>query len=381
VAIALLKPNVILHEGVLTAHDQPSKHLEPGWILIPTGGSSGQIRFAIHTWQTLAASVDGFQQHFGCDRIQTCCVLPLYHVSGLMQVIRVLLTDGTLAIAPFRALESSLYLPQEPDGWFISLVPTQLQRLIAHSHHRAWLQRFAVILLGGAPAWSTLLDDARTHQLRIALTYGMTETASQVATLHPDNFLQGEESCGGVLPHAQIQIVTHNGEPAAPLNPGRIEISAQSLALGYCPESQPTALPHRFQTDDLGYFDDQNQLHVVGRHSQMILTGGENVFPLEVEAVLRESGCIHDVCVIGMPDPVWGEAVTAIYVPQSFEFRHPDSLLEAIAPHLNAALSRYKHPKYWIAVDELPRNAQGKVNRADVGAIAQQYLNRKSLGM
>ncbi|NJR66955.1 MAG: hypothetical protein HC772_19230, partial [Leptolyngbyaceae cyanobacterium CRU_2_3] len=79
---------------------------QPGWILIPTGGSSGKIRFVVHTWETLTASVQGFQAYFGVDRINACCTLPLYHVSGLMQLLRSLLTDGKLAIVSSKSLET-----------------------------------------------------------------------------------------------------------------------------------------------------------------------------------------------------------------------------------------------------------------------------------
>lgn len=337
--------------------------LEPGWILIPTGGSSGQLRFAVHTWETLMASVQGFQQHFAQETIHSCCVLPLYHVSGLMQFLRSFTSGGTLAVASWRSIEAGDLPNLDPSGFFLSLVPTQLQRLLRSPQSTHWLSQFQTVLLGGAPAWAELLDQARAAQIRLALTYGMTETASQVATLLPEEFLQGHNHCGRVLPQAAIAIAAPPGEI------GQIQIQGRSLALGYL-STQPL-LEHAtrlvefgvrdgvrsLQTDDLGFLDTGGGLHVVGRSSQKIITGGENVFPVEVESALRATGLVLDVCVVGTPDPVWGQSVTAIYVPAQ-----PWLSIESLQTALQGQLSTFKHPKRWIAVDQLPRNAQGKLD-------------------
>ncbi|MGH7998769.1 MAG: AMP-binding protein, partial [Brasilonema sp.] len=169
----------------------------PNQIMIPTGGSSGTIRFALHTLNTLTASVRGFHQYFCRKTINSFCVLPLYHVSGLMQFLRSFLTGGRLAIFPYKALKENLKF-LDPRDFFISLVPTQLQFLLESDP--TLLSHFCTVLLGGAPAWDSLLETARKHNIRLALTYGMTETAAQVVTLKPENFLAGSSSSGQVLP-------------------------------------------------------------------------------------------------------------------------------------------------------------------------------------
>lgn len=339
----------------------------PGWIMIPTGGSSGQIRFAIHTWKTLTASVNGFCHYFQLSRVNSCCVLPLYHVSGLMQFMRSFLSGGRLAIASPKALEwgeIELNPANDPSEFFLSLVPTQLQRLLHHDILVNWLAQFYAVLLGGAPAWTALLETARAYNIPLAPTYGMTETASQVATLHPQDFLRGQPGCGQVLPHAQILI--HDPEEKDPerkaLEPGQIgtiAIQARSLALGYYPDLFTTDLftTKWFQTDDLGWLDHQGYLHIVGRRSQKIITGGENVFPAEVEAAIRATGLVRDVCVVGVPNAEWGEIVTAVYCPIE-----PATGSDTIRAALDDRLSKFKRPKQWIALENLPRNGQGKVN-------------------
>ncbi|MDJ1173257.1 AMP-binding protein [Roseofilum capinflatum] len=336
----------------------------PGRVMIATGGSSGKIRFTMHTWETLGASVAGFTHYFnGAENhpIHCCCTLPLYHVSGLMQVMRSLLTGGTLALLPYRSLSGSL--PFDPQNYFISLVPTQLKRLLSQSCSH--LSQFRAVLLGGAPAWPELLEQAKTAKIPVALTYGMTETASQVATLKPDRFWAGNRteniSCGQPLPHAQIVIQDDRGNPLPALQTGRVAIASSSLALGYFPH--PFFGDRPFLTDDIGYFDNQNYLYILGRHSQTLITGGEKVFPQEVEAAILATQWVQDVAVMGIPDADWGEQVTAVYVPKDNRVTLETleaALKEAIAPHL----SPYKQPKTWIAVQQLPRSAQGKLNQA-----------------
>lgn len=330
---------------------QNSKSLS-GWIMIPTGGSSGRIRFAVHTWETLMASVVGFQQYFQVEQINSCCVLPLYHVSGLMQFMRSFTSGGQLALLPSQALETGT-AAIDPENFFLSLVPTQLQRLLQRTASSNWLRRFCTVLLGGAPAWTELLETARQQQIRLAPTYGMTETASQVATLQPEDFLRGQTGCGQVLPHAHITIQDQDGRSLPPNQIGTVTIQSASLALGYYPDLLNSC---EFQTDDLGYFDAAGYLHLVGRSSHKIITGGENVFPVEVEAAIRSTGLVNDVCVLGLPDADWGEAVTAAYVPVA-----PEVTIAHLQAALASQLSKFKQPKRWIALDQLPRNAQGKV--------------------
>jgi O-succinylbenzoic acid--CoA ligase len=354
--LALAEPDVIWSEGKWRNGEMgkwgEKPRPQPGWIMIPTGGSSGQIRFAIHTWETLTAAVSGFQTYFQVEQIHSCCVLPLYHVSGLMQFLRSFVTGGKLAILPLKTFEQHLH-QLHLEEFFLSLVPTQLQRLLQLPNIES-LAQFQTIFLGGASAWDTLLETARSHRLRLAPTYGMTETAAQIATLKPNDFLQGATGVGAVLPHATVQICDSTGGVADIGEVGAIVVESSSLMLGYFPDAtQPTA----FQTDDLGFLDALGNLHIVGRNSQKIITGGENVFPAEVEAAIRSTGLVRDVSVVGMPDQTWGEAVTAIYVPRS-----PEVNILALQTAITPRLSKYKHPKQWIVVDSLPRNVQGKVN-------------------
>jgi len=374
--------------GEKPPHPCPPPH--PETIMIPTGGSSGQVRFTVHTWGSLLASVQGFRTYFQLETqaVHSFCVLPLYHVSGLMQFLRSFTSGGTLVVRAFKPLSLDLAAGNgmgiqgengmDPAEFFISLVPTQLQRLIGLTSQAPsiplWLAQFQTILLGGGPAWPELLVQARHHRLNLALTYGMTETASQIVTLKPQDFLAGNNSCGQVLPHAQVTIQDRAGRRLPPDQVGHLSIQAKSQALGYFPDhplnkpfppqphtqGDPTSTPGSpFSPDDMGFLDAAGYLHIVGRNSDKIISGGENVFPAEVEAVIRATGLVQDICVLGLPHPHWGEAVTAVYVPIQGGLRLDTAELQrAIAPQL----SRYKQPKRWVAIEQLPRNDQGKIN-------------------
>ncbi len=367
----LVQPNIILgmgngEWGIGNEHNNTQCPI-PNSIMIPTGGSSGQMKFAIHTWETLISSVQGFTEYFQLKQVNSFCILPLYHVSGLMQFMRSFTTAGKLAIQPFKAVESGQILNIKQSEFFISLVPTQLQRLLQNPELTEWLSQFNTVLLGGAPAWNELLEKSRFHRIRLAPTYGMTETASQIATLKPDDFLDGKISSGQILPHAKVTIRNQQGEILNSNQIGTITIHAKSLALGYYPKTRENQTD--FQVDDLGFLDEQGHLNIVGRNSDKIITGGENIYPIEIESAIQATQMVADICVIGIPDKHWGQALTAIYIPKK-----SDTSALKIQTLLKDKLSKFKIPKYWIPQQNLPRNSQGKINRQQLQQIATEFL-------
>ncbi|MCP2727062.1 2-succinylbenzoate--CoA ligase [Limnofasciculus baicalensis] len=405
--IDLVKPNLVLGKGIdlgitearnlcygigedtITNNQQLITNNQQSRIMIPTGGSSGKIRFAIHSWDTLMASVSGFHQYFDCKPINSFCVLPLHHVSGLMQFIRSLTTGGRFAILPFKALIAGEGRDINPSEFFISLVPTQLQKLL-NAGAAEWLSRFQTVLLGGAAPWESLLEEARSYSIRLAPTYGMTETASQIVTLKPEAFLAGNNSSGQILPHAKVTICSNTGEILGVNETGIVTIEADSLAVGYYPVEvkdkdnfsshqshitenniKPTFQIPNLQSDDLGFFDSEGYLTIVSRRSHKIITGGENVFPAEVEAAILASQLVTDVCVVGLADSYWGEVVTAVYAPNS-----PQVSSDLLQETITDKLCKFKHPKYWIPVEVLPRNSQGKINYQEIKQVALACLSK-----
>ncbi|ELS04498.1 acyl-CoA synthetase (AMP-forming)/AMP-acid ligase II [Xenococcus sp. PCC 7305] len=330
---------------------------------ISTGGSSGKIRFATHTLSSMSASVSGFTRYFAIAKVNACCTLPLYHISGLIQLWRCFMTQGKLAIFPYQALKQGQLPDISPEKFFISLVPTQLKFLL--DSNPDWLTQFHSVLLGGAPPWRSLIEQARDYKINLSPTYGMTETASGVVYLKSQDFLNHNNSSGQVLPHAQVGIIDQQGKRLNPGQIGTIKIKADSLHHGYYPNFRTTKT---LITDDLGYLDGQGFLYIVGRKSQKIITGGKNVFPAAVENAILATKLVQDVCVIGLEDEQWGQIITAVYVPRE------NFNLDLLKQKLQSQLSKYKHPKNWVKVNSLQRSDRGKINYLKLTQIAQKKL-------
>jgi O-succinylbenzoic acid--CoA ligase len=315
-----------------------------GWLMIASGGTGGGLKFARHDEETLGAAVRGFGAHFGLTRVHAVGVLPLHHVSGLMAWLRCGLTGGTFTPWEWKKLEAGKWPEGGAEERVISLVPTQLQRLLTSPAAPARLRGFRVIFVGGGPVWPELADAAARAELPVSLGYGMTETAAMVTALRPDEFLRGDRSSGTALPHARVRCD----------DAGTVHVAGESLARGYWPERSEA---RELATDDLGCLDAAGHLHVLGRRDAMIITGGKKVPAAEVEAALRASGEFSDVAVLGVPDAEWGEAVVACFLAGG---RAPDTARAA------AALAPHRRPKRFvpIAPADWPRNAQGKLSRA-----------------
>ena len=325
-------------------------HISSGWLCIPTGGTSGGIKFARHDERTLSAAARGFCEHFDFARVNAVGVLPAHHVSGLMARVRCAATGGEYLEWDWKKLEAGRRpaLPRLRGPWVISLVPTQLQRLLKSRSAVDWLRGFKIIFLGGGPMWPALANAAARLRLRVSLSYGMTETAAMVTALRPEEFLEGARSCGAALPHARVRVT----------KAGVVRIAGESVFRGYFPE---TRRGRTFVTEDLGRIDADGRLHILGRRDAVIITGGKKVQPAEVEAALRASGEFADVAVVGAPDAEWGEVVVACYLAGGAS---PD-LRRAVAK-----LAAHQKPKRFVAVADWPRNAQGKLNRAALLAAA-----------
>lgn len=345
----------------------PQADATQGWLCIPTGGTSGQVRFARHDETTLGAAVSGFCLHFGVTRVNAVGVLPMHHVSGLMARVRCEATGGEYRQWDWKRLAAGdrPSLPAPDQDWFISLVPTQLQRLLEQKGGADFLKQFRVVFIGGGPTWAELENAAAVAGLPVALSYGMTETGAMIASQRPSAFLAGARDAGAPLPHGRIEVFDEVTGKACPIEvPGRIRVGGDSLFRGYFPDYQES---RQFETEDLGIFTAAGTLKVLGRRDSVIITGGKKVWPAEVEAALRATGAFTDVAVIGVADARWGESVVACYPADGCK-----GPIDAVIQALDAGLAPYKHPKRFVALAEWPRNAQGKLNRTRLRELIQK---------
>jgi len=339
------------------AGDREGKGLRGMRVAIPTGGTSGKLKFAVHDWKTLAAAAYGLQFHMACNSMSSHCMLPLYHVSGFMQIVRSLLTVGTVVFGSGDTFKSThqRFVEETEGGRFLSLVPTQLMRLLTVESHASLLAEYDAIFVGGAPLAASLREICRDKKLPLAMAYGMTETAAQVATLTPKEFLGGTEGSGKRLPHASIDIVDEDsGEKATLGEIGRVRIRSTSLFYGYYGESGERS--ESIVTPDLGRIGDDGSLVLMGRADGVIVSGGEKVNPREIEMCLEATNLLEDVAVFGVEDREWGTKVAVVFQPKG-DFVTEEALRSVVA----AELATFKIPKLWFRVSHLPRNEAGKL--------------------
>jgi O-succinylbenzoic acid--CoA ligase len=341
--------------AVLARHLAAHGSSDKGWLMIPSGGASGSLKFARHDEDTIAEAVGGFRTHFGIDRVNSVGVLPLHHVGGFMAWMRSVLSGGSYLPYDWKEIEAGRYPADLPRDCCISLVPTQLQRLLRSRAAVEWLKGFRIVFLGGAPSWEGLLAEAARHGIPLSMGYGTTETAAMAAGLKPGQFLMGGRGCGAALPHARIEVAAD----------GMVSVSGESLFRGYFPEMRSE---RTWSTGDLGEFDAQGSLVILGRSDDVIMTGGKKVSPGEVEAVLRSSGEFDDVAVVGVADPEWGQIVVACF-PSGGRSPSAERLRETLF-----CLAPYKHPKRTVPVTPWPRNAQGKIRRNELARLASESL-------
>lgn len=321
-----------------------------GAILIPTGGTTGRPRLCVHTVETLSAAALGLATRLG-GPLNSLCTLPLHHVSGLMQVVRAMVTGGRVELTDWKRLEHGALpvLPPVEGGWCLSLVPTQLARLVSRSDRAGWLRSFRCVFIGGAALPSEMAERARALGLPLAIAYGATETAAQATLLLPEAFLAGAGGPGRPLPHAELRIHAPDTEGV-----GLVEFRGESLFLGYAPDALRVGW---WRTGDVGRLRPDGALELLGRADACINTGGEKVHPSLVEQAILEAGLADEALVVGLPDSEWGQVVAALVVGSA------ESLADARA-ELASMLPHFALPKVWRRVERLPLTPLGKPDRA-----------------
>lgn len=337
-------------------------------LVVRTSGSTGEPREVMLDAAALRASATATHDRLGGPG-RWLLALPLVHVAGLQVVVRsvlgghdplVVVTPG--GFDPLAWVEAVLAAPA--DGpLHTSLVPTQLHRVVeafdglATATVRDVVGRLGGVLLGGAAAAPALLDRARALGLPVVTTYGMTET------------------CGGCV---------YDGVPLAGLDvrlddDGAVELAGPVLARGYRERPDLDRAAFRvdpdgrrwFATADLGRLDG-GVLRVLGRRDDVLVTGGAKVAPAAVEAAVAALPGVAEVCVVGVPDPEWGQAVTAVVVPADAD--GPD--LRTVRDHVARTLGRAAAPRHLVLVTDLPLRGPGKVDRTAVARVAAEHVVR-----
>lgn len=330
--------------------------------VIYTSGTSGRPKGAVLTFGNLWWSAAGSALHLGHrpdDR--WLAVLPLFHVGGLSILFRSVI--GAIPVIVHETFDP------ERVNWSIdhehitlaSLVPAMLQRVLEARGDRPFPTSLRCVLLGGGPAPTPLVEESLRRGVPVAPTYGLTEAASQVTTLLPDRVRERLGSSGLPLPVTEVRIESE-GRPVPPGTHGEIVVRGPTISPGYIGRAAGHEAEREdgwFRTGDLGWLDDEGYLFVLSRREDLIISGGENVYPAEVEAVLAAHPAVMEAAVTGEEDAVWGEVPVA-YVRLKPGARVPE---EELRMFCTERLARYKCPRRIVWVESLPRNAAGKVLR------------------
>lgn len=367
-ALAAPQEEALLSQALSAAAPAP---LDGPAVVLGTGGSSGGRRWCLQPLAHLQISVEAcglWLQAQGLEpgRCQLFNPLPLHHISGLMPLLR---SAGWGA--EHRALAPALLrqparlraeaTPASERSALLSLVPTQLQRLLEDPDGRHWLQAFALIWVGGAALPAALAERCRRLGLRLAPCYGSTETGSMVTALAPEAFLAGVPGCGPPLPHARLRLAAG----------GALEIQAGSLAAGFLVAGgvQPLLrVDGWWRSGDAAALMPQG-LQWQGRLDGAINSGGETVFPEQVREGLLERVAaaglpVRELLLLPQPDALWGQRLVGLV--RLRPGAEPDALsqLESLARSLPPS----QRPQRWLLCPELATTAAGKWDQARWGA-------------
>lgn len=330
------------------AEGTDSGYVGPPLIMIPSGGTSGTIRFCVHTVDTLSAAVENLWSYHNGRSLSSISVLAVFHVSGLMPVVRACLTGGCVHLAKWKALLAGSYPPIPHGHSSVSLVPTQLSQLIQSDAGLQFLHGLDAIYVGGAAATPALVNAIRTEKLPVLFVYGMTETAAMVVV----GTRADTDSLGAVwgkpLPGVGVEISDDQ----------EITIRTKFLYQGYFPSVQ-NRVEHA--TGDMGQWTFDGQLQVLGRKDFLINSGGEKVNPLEVEQLIADYLPGAAVAVSSRVSETWGEALVAVFEAE-LSSDQKDNLLS----YLGRQLAPYKVPKAILTGTPIPRSSVGKINRAQL---------------
>ncbi len=323
-----------------------------------TGTPKGaELTYGNHWWNAIGSALTLGMHRSDC----WLALLPFYHVGGLAILWRAAIFGTPVIVHESFDPDVANRELDRGEVTMCSVVSPMLTRMLEAREGRPYPPSLRCLLLGGGPIPRPLLETCVRQGIPVAPTYGLTETASQVATLLPQDVPERIGSVGQALFPVELRI-EDEARPMATGEVGEILVGGPTVMRGYADRPQETAQVLRngwLYTGDLGYLDEEGFLHIVDRRNDLIVSGGENVYAAEVEAVLLEHPAIADAAVVGVPDAVWGQIVTA-----AVRLRSGRRLSEEeVRTFCAARMAAYKVPRRVRFVEAIPRSAPGKVQR------------------
>ena len=315
--------------------------------IINTSATTGKFKSVPVRWSQIEAHVKASANVLGVEEEDNwLVVLPMFHVSGLSIILRTLYNGTRATIREKFSEQVVLEALETEEVTMVSLVPTVLQRIV----ERIQAPTLRAILLGGEFIPMPLLQECVQRNLPVYKTYGMSETFAQSTTFSVQKYPHKLASVGYPLEGVTIEIRNPDEEGV-----GEVWLSSPMLMKGYL-NKEP--IQGAFNTDDIGYVDKDGFLYLLNRRKDIIISGGENIYPKEIEDVLYGMEGILECAVIPVPDPKWGQVPVLCVVTNRSE--------EDISQYLLSRLAKYKVPKRIVYYDTLPKNSMGKILRQEL---------------
>ncbi len=369
------------YEHILAAHagttpPATSVALDDPAIILYTSGTTGNPKGAILTHGNITWNTLGQFAHFSLGRTDvSLCSAPLFHVLGLGQItLPTLYAGGTVVVVPKFDAREFLTIVQRERATAFPLAPTMLQMLCELPEwDSADISSVRCVAYGGSPVIERVARAWLARGIQVLQGYGMTEASPGVfmaleygAAAHP-------VSPG--VPHffTETALLTEDGTILEGPGTGELLVKGPHVFAGYW--NQPEATDRAFvegwlRTGDIVRIDPDGWAHIVDRVKDMIISGGENIYPAEVEAAITRTEDVADCAVVAVPDQKWGEVGLAFLVARPGHTPEPESL----RAQLKTSLAHYKIPKHYVLCDSLPRNATGKIQRLPLRDEARRHL-------
>jgi len=333
-----------------------------------TSGSTGKPKGVVLTQDAISANADNsIDMHAmtADDRVLT--VLPMFHVGGLnIQTTPALRTGCTLVLHPRFEPEAALEAIEQERITLTLVVPAVVDMMLASPRWaRTDLSSLRMMSIGSSIVPIRLIEAVHARGVPMTQVYGATETCPIAACLKRDEALRKIGSTGRAARHGRLRIVGLDGADLPAGETGEIFVQGRNVMSGYWRNPQATAsafVDGWYRSGDMGWLDDEGFLTVVGRKKEMIISGGENIYPAELENVLIECDDVAEAAVVGRSDARWGEIAVAVIVPK--EGRRPEAT--DILRLFDGRLARYKHPKDVVFVEALPKTALGKIRKEEL---------------
>ena len=343
--------------------------------ILYTSGTTGRPKGVMLTHRNLSSNVEALHAcwRFSADDV-VLHALPLFHAHGLFVALHLALWNGNTTLL-MEAFNADAVIDRLPDATVFMGVPTFYTRLLANPRlTREACRTIRLFISGSAPLLPQTFEafEARTGH-RILERYGMTEAV--MITSNPyetEGRIPG--TVGFPLPGVEARVAGEDGAPAPAGQPGVLQIRGPNVLKGYWKKPEATAESFTFDgffiTGDVAARDETGRITLVGRAKDLIISGGFNVYPAEIEQALNAVPGVAESAVIGVPHPDFGEGVVAVVVPEAPGAVTQDTLAAA----LSGTLARFKQPKAYVLVDDLPRNTMGKVMKAKLREIYRDLL-------